>query len=744
MADHTANPNDVELGERNPNMNESYADSVSTVHDEPARSDFLGMRYAEDDPTVSSMGHGDSQTDLGIEERHRGYGNEIGQRLACPPVGCSSTDGKPAVYSNPRYTSPQRSNLRRLPSLDRLPSRAASNSTVNAPSVTASNAELVDGKAEKPKDPNSPKAKIVEFFNNPKYEKPRALLLIILLLILLIIIIVLPIVFTRRGGEPQESKTPVARPLAQVSCAWIAGVYEKNISVFKGISYALAPDGRNRWTPPRELHNEASCRLKFPNSTSEIPTATDKFGSRCYQRIKNGYKGGSEDCLTLNVWTSTNKTDAGLPVIVYIHGGQLAFGGGDEIASYGVHDFVKKYKVVVVSMNYRLGPFGFMALKEFPDYRSTGMTGNYGLMDQIAALNWVKANIKKFGGAPTKVTLLGWESGGSSVLALLNSAKASNLFHGAWVMDGGFIRDQTLNETLNVNGAFLSNTGCSTKRTPSDVMDCLYAMSSDAITNSVSWNDGSRWTLPQMYAVPKKDDFMAAMITVDGNIVKQSTLQMFNTRTLVNHVPIVFGNGQEATDLDPPYFERGSYPSLSTTERVLISSQLEEFSNTLATLVDDYEKTARTHEQAYMLMVTDMRARCPTNQMVQVWGGMLAQPVYRYIFSTQPSSRIDALARGFWSRYAFRGVDMLAAFGAFADYYSNYFTGQEQFQVKLQEKLAEFATTGKIAAWNRAPSEYMVFNATASRSMAYDDITLYKDCTTFTNAGIDWKYAWMN
>jgi para-nitrobenzyl esterase len=94
-----------------------------------------------------------------------------------------------------------------------------------------------------------------------------------------------------------------------------------------------------------------------------------------------------------------------LPVIVYIHGGQLSFGGGDEIASFGVHNFVKKYNLVVVSMNYRLGPFGFMTLKEFPDFRDTGMSGNYGLMDQIAALKWVKNNIKNFGGALTTVRI---------------------------------------------------------------------------------------------------------------------------------------------------------------------------------------------------------------------------------------------------------------------------------------------------------------------------------------------------
>jgi carboxylesterase type B len=204
------------------------------------------------------------------------------------------------------------------------------------------------------------------------------------------------------------------------------------------------------------------------------------------------------------------------------------------------------------------------------------------------------------------------------------------------------------------------------------------------------------------------------------------------------------GNGEDAADLDPPYFEKGNFPYLTTAQQIAIGDQLGAFSAGLRNLPTDYESRSVNHEHAYMMMVTDMRARCPTNTIAKMLSQIISQPVYRYIFKMQPVQRIDALGRGFWSQYAFRGVDMLAAFGAFSGYYSNYFKGKEKFEESMQKNLAEFASKGKISQWNFLPNEYMVLNVTAAVPLVITDTTAYKDCNIFTNASIDMRYAWMN
>jgi para-nitrobenzyl esterase len=138
----------------------------------------------------------------------------------------------------------------------------------------------------------------------------------------------------------------------------------------------------------------------------------------------------SEDCLTLNVWVPPHKTDVRLPVMVYIHGGGFFAGAGANAEPID-HVALTAQRVILVSMNYRLGIFGFLSHPDLSRESTAKASGNYGLMDQIAALHWIKANIAAFGGDPGQVTIFGTSAGGSSVLYLMASPLANGLFHRA-------------------------------------------------------------------------------------------------------------------------------------------------------------------------------------------------------------------------------------------------------------------------------------------------------------------------
>jgi para-nitrobenzyl esterase len=196
---------------------------------------------------------------------------------------------------------------------------------------------------------------------------------------------------------------------------------------FLGIPYAVPPLGPLRWKPPQP-------GLKWRRVRS-----TTSFGAHCmqpaiYADMVFRDPGQSEDCLTLNVWTPAKDKVANLPVMVWIHGGGLP-GGSSEPRQDGEN--LAHKGVLVVSMNYRLGIFGFFALPALAMESPRHAAGNYGLMDQIAALQWVHRNIAAFGGDPEKVTLFGESFGAISASILLASPLSKGLFARAIGESGG-------------------------------------------------------------------------------------------------------------------------------------------------------------------------------------------------------------------------------------------------------------------------------------------------------------------
>ncbi len=201
---------------------------------------------------------------------------------------------------------------------------------------------------------------------------------------------------------------------------------DTTVRVYRGIPYGAPPVGNLRWRPPREVAPWQGVRecTEFGSSCLFVSYGPD---SLWHGKEWSDVAEQSEDCLYLNVWTAAKSPDEKLPVMLWIHGGSLTQ-DSSAVPAYGGANLAKK-GVVVVTINYRLGPFGFMAHPELSKESEHGSSGNYGVLDQIAALKWVQRNIAAFGGDPQRVTIFGESAGAWSVCFLGATPLAKGLYH---------------------------------------------------------------------------------------------------------------------------------------------------------------------------------------------------------------------------------------------------------------------------------------------------------------------------
>ena len=223
-------------------------------------------------------------------------------------------------------------------------------------------------------------------------------------------------------------------PLVKTAYGPIEGYRTNGLEIFKGIPFAAPPVGELRWKapqPPAPWKEVKQCTA-FGPSPVQAPPVPFMFWSKEFLIPAEPI---SEDCLYLNVWTPERKTKK--PVLVYIYGGGFR-SGGSACPIYDGEAMAKK-GIVFVSVNYRVGSFGFLAHPELTAASGHGSSGNYALLDMIAALKWVKENIAAFGGDPTRVTIAGQSAGAFAVNFLCASPLAKGLFSGAIAQSGGSI-----------------------------------------------------------------------------------------------------------------------------------------------------------------------------------------------------------------------------------------------------------------------------------------------------------------
>lgn len=326
------------------------------------------------------------------------------------------------------------------------------------------------------------------------------------------------------AGTPHAATAPVV----SISAGRLQGS-ANGIQRYLGIPYAASPVGSLRWRPPQAAA-----------SWSGIRQAT-QYGPHCAQAASAfGKPSGSEDCLYLNVFTSST-SGAPRPVMVWIHGGFFGVGESDD---YDGTALVTAGNVVVVTINYRLGAFGFLANGALAA-EAGNVVGNYGLLDQQAALRWVKANIASFGGDPGNVTIFGESAGGSSVSMQVASPAASGLFQHA-IIESGFYDPAPLSPAqAEANGAaFAAAVGCASQSTA-----CLR----NASTATVVRVGGT----PFNAAGPDALAGEALYAPVRGtDVLPLAPIAAYATGQF-NHVPVLNGtnhdelNGVVAVGLDP-------------------------------------------------------------------------------------------------------------------------------------------------------------------------------------------------
>ena len=296
---------------------------------------------------------------------------------------------------------------------------------------------------------------------------------------------------------------------------------DASIGVFRGIPYAQPPVGDLRWRAPQDL-----------TSWTGVRQATT-FGAACWQSYSDdafvwsrGEFLRSEDCLHLNIW-QPEKADATAPVMVWFHGGAHTGGfahvelfDGTELARQGV---------LVVTVNYRLGPWGFLAHPALAEESEHNSTGNYGLMDKIAALKWVQKNIQGFGGNPDNVTLFGQSAGSSSVCALMASPLASGLFDKAIGQSAACLVKEKRDANGQQRGARLAQLALSelgAQDSESQVTaKQLRSIDNQSLLSAMEnspWSEGSR-------------------IVVDGWVLPEAPVDVFNANQQAK-VPLLVGS----------------------------------------------------------------------------------------------------------------------------------------------------------------------------------------------------------
>ncbi len=230
---------------------------------------------------------------------------------------------------------------------------------------------------------------------------------------------------------------------------------DPSVSVFKGIPFAAPPAGDLRWRAPKPAAGwQGVCKAV-------------EFGANCMQQIVDrrdpwtyefmAHGATSEDCLFLNVWTASSRAGERRPVFVYIYGGGFNEGSG-AVPAYDGEGLAKK-GLVVVTINYRVGVLGFLAHPELTKESDRNASGNYGLLDQIAALQWVHDNIAAFGGDPACVTIAGQSAGAMSVHALVSSPLAKGLFHRAVAQSGSVTPPRKLADAEQEGARFAESKG---------------------------------------------------------------------------------------------------------------------------------------------------------------------------------------------------------------------------------------------------------------------------------------------
>lgn len=385
----------------------------------------------------------------------------------------------------------------------------------------------------------------------------------------------------------------------------LEGTDESGIRTFKGIPFAQPPVGQLRWKEPQQVKNWQGVRK------------ADKFGPRAMQRAVFGdmnfrSNGVSEDCLYLNVWTPARSGNERLPVLVYFYGGGFIAGDGSE-PRYDGESMARK-GVVAVTVNYRLTIFGFLAHPELSKESTHHSSGNYGLLDQTAALHWVQQNIAAFGGDPKKVTIAGESAGSFSVSAQMASPLSKNLIAGAIGESGsllGTLPPATLKEAEQTGLKFAAGIGANS-------LAALRAMPAAELLETTAKPETPRFP-----------------VTIDGYFFPKPPVEIYSAGEQA-HVPLLVGwNSEEMNYRALMGQDKPTKENFEKTVQKLYGEHAAEALKAYAGSTDDVEQAATS-------LASDRFIGYSTWKWSSLQSKTGGRPVYRYLYSRpRPAMRSE-------------------------------------------------------------------------------------------------------
>ncbi len=451
----------------------------------------------------------------------------------------------------------------------------------------------------------------------------------------------------------------------------LEGSYQNGIYVFKGIPYAAAPVGNLRWMTPQ------------PVAPWEGVRPAKQYGAMAPQNLMAapsdspfvpnfGGQPQSEDCLFLNIWTP-GLDDARRPVMFWIHGGAFIIGSGSE-AFLEDGKLAKRGDIVLVSINYRLGAAGFMNLNEITGGKIPA-TGNEGMLDQVAALEWVQENIAAFGGDPDNVTVFGFSAGGMSIGTLLALPAAKGTFHKAINRSGATNVVSTLDSAVDMSKQYLGIFGLN-----GNDIDGIRSLTTQQLLDGQQ-QLGEKMREEENRATPFQP-------TVDGKVLPEMPIIAIRKGSAKN-ITLMAGNSRD---------ELKSMNAMNPSLRNLDEAGLVERLNKILPpeLVPGLVKAYRDSMQQGGAMATptdilgsintDMMFRIPTILLVEAQRDNGAR-AYNYLF-TYKSPAMDGVLG------AMHGLDNPFLFGSLDAEFTGNSPEAESLAIKIQDSCAAFAHTG--------------------------------------------------
>ncbi|GAB1861553.1 Neurotactin [Camponotus japonicus] len=427
----------------------------------------------------------------------------------------------------------------------------------------------------------------------------------VILLILLSVIVIVCIAF----AGPRRIQTQTLKDGkyidAVTSCGLVQGVLEDGAYAFRGIPYAMPPIGNRRWQSAEFLNRIEKCwtGIYLAHNSS----------NHCWQRDAQGSVHGEEDCLYLDVFTPAVRYQSPLPVVVMI-GAETLFGGSPGVMQPSAK-LARVRDMVFVRPNFRLGIFGFLAAEPLTRAAHPPTSGNYGLSDIIAALQWVQSNIEHFGGNKSSVTLWGHRAGGTLVTTLIGYRRAKTLFSKVWISSGSAIfPGKELNETEILSQNFLDNVRCNDAA-------CLRSKSAMYLMDSVPdiWYKRNV-NLPETKEaeVSKKHEWLV----LDGSILQEHVGRILAQNKHL--VKIVMGTTAHSGTPSQFLFKA---PSLNATQ---VQQYVRESLLGTLGLADEALKRYNATLKGMITMISDIRVICP---LLTVAGMRTDIPFY---VATQP------------------------------------------------------------------------------------------------------------